>query len=311
MAESYTDIPHNMSEITPYVIVNEAEIVAEILRKDNCYFYDTCSFRRHSNLQNEEAEYLLKYIKNQNGIIIITRCILMELASLSGILNHEYVDYIKRIKEFGISVLIVYEEDLFSVMEIAFSTNATINEYLCWAVRSVKGPASKITDTLKQNSRIYDEIIKGRNLDNRGVYSRFFKAVRENKESGDNLGEELLAVCLHILSYLPGEEDGKFCVITDDKEAAGKIDNLFKQTKKQHSGKAVIIFSTPKLVQVLYRENILVLREHVKALLSVGTEGNIKVLGTLISDIRNRDISLCSEDLTDLIMKPNGINITF
>ena len=311
MVGGYTDTPRNMAEITPYVIASEEEMITQILEKEKCYFYDTCSFRRHSNLKNDTVEYILKYIKNQNGIVIITRCILMELASVSGVVNQEYVEYIKHIKNFGIPVLLIYEEDLFSVMGVAFGTNAAVNGYLCWAVRSIKGPVSTITETLEQNSSIHDEVIKGRNLDNGGIYKRFFKAVRANKELGDNLGEELLAICLHILSHMPGEEDGKFCVITDDKGAAGKIDRLFKETAKQHSGHAIIIFSTPKLVQVLYRENILVGRKHVKEILETGTEGNIVVLGTLITDIRNRDISLSCEELVELIMKPNGINIAF
>lgn len=311
MAIGYTDTPHNIAEITPYVVIDKKTIVSEILGKQKCYFYDTCSFRRHANLNNNEAEYLLKYIKAQNGIIVITRCILMELASHSRVLNREYVEYIKYISEFGIVVLVVYEEDLFSVMEVCFSTNAVINSYLCWAVRGIKGSVSTISETLEQNNRIRNEIIKGRNLDNREVYKRFFEAVRENKESGDNLGEELLAICLRILSYMPGEEDGKFCIITDDKGAASKIDALFKKTARQHRGKGIVIFSTHKLVQVLHRENILEDREHIKAILSTGAAGNIVVLGTLIFDLRNREISISSEKLADLIMQPNGINIIF
>ena len=65
MTEGYTVIPHNMSDISPYVSVNEGEIVANILQKEKCYFYDTCSFRIHSNLGKDEVEYLLKYIKSQ------------------------------------------------------------------------------------------------------------------------------------------------------------------------------------------------------------------------------------------------------
>lgn len=311
MAVSYTDMPHNMTEITPYVAVDLETIIEEILKKQRCYFYDACSFRRHAKLNDKEAEYFLKYIKKQNGIIIITRCILMELASHSGILNREYVEYIKHINEFGIRVLVIYEEDLFSVMECCFSSNTAINEYLCWAVRIIKGPISTITATLEQNTSIHNEVIKGRNLNNREVYRHFFEAVRKNKEPGDNLGEELLAICLHVLSYLPGEEDGKFCVVTDDKGAAGKIDVVFKRTARQHRGKEIAIFSTPKLVQVLYRENILKNKKHVKRILSVGVNGNIVVLGTRISDIRSREISVNSEELAGLIMQPNGINIIF
>lgn len=311
MAIGYTDTPHNIESIIPYVTMERNEIAAEVFRNSKCYFYDTCSFRRHANLSNVQAEYFLQYIKEQDGIVIITRCILMELASHSGSLNQAYVEYIKHIKEYGITVLVIFEEDLFSIMEICFSTNLTINQYLCWAVRTIKSPVSTITETLEQNSNIYNEVIKGRNLENGGVYKRFFEAVRGNKESGDNLGEELLAICLHILSHIPGEEDGKFCVITDDKGAAGKIDTLFKKTTGQYRGKKIGIFSTPKLVQVLYREKILQEKEHIKEILSTGIEGNIVVLGTLILDIRSRDISLKSEELADFIMQPNGINIIF
>lgn len=308
---SYTDNPHNMSEIASYVTTEKEKIVAEIYGKSKCYFYDTCSFRRHANLDDTYVEYFLKYIKNQNGIVIITRCILMELASHSGMLNAEYVEYIKRISNAGITVLVIYEEDLFSVMEVCYSTNAAINGYLCWAVRTLIGTVSTITETLEKNSAVNNEVIKGKNLDNFRVYKRFFEAVRENKESGDNLGEELIAICLHILSHIPGEDDGKFCVITDDKGAASKIDSMFKKTAKQHSGKDIGIFSTPKLVQVLYREHILLNGEHLKEILGAGTNGNVVVLGMCIYDIRGKEISLSKDDLAELIMKPNGINIFF
>lgn len=311
MASGYIETPRNMAEIMPYVIVDKKLMVIEILGKESCYFYDACSFRRHSNLGPEENAYFFEYIKARNGLIVITRCILMELASISGILHQKYVEYIRQIKEFGINILVVYEEDFFSVMEVAFSTNAAINHYLCWAVRIIKRPVSTITETLECNSSLYDEVMKGRNLEHRGVFKHFFEAVRAKKESGDNLGEELLAICLHILSYLPGEVDGKFCVITDDKGAASKIDTLFKETARQHRGKRIILFSTPKLVQVLYREGFLGNREHISKILSTGTEGNIVVLGTRIFDIRNREISINSEELTDLIMQPNEINIVF
>lgn len=311
MAEGYTEIPHNMEEIAPYVTVDRKLVCAEILEKQGCWFYDACSFRRHANLNRAEAGYLLKYIKSGNGIIIITRCILMELASHSGMINQEYINYIRDIKAFGIDVLVIYEEDLFAVMEAAFGSSSVINGYLCWAVRTIKTPVSTITETLESDSSVYNEIIRGKNLDNRRVYKHFFEAVRANKETGDNLGEELLAVCLHILSNLPGEEDGKFRVITDDKGAAGRIDALFKKTSRQYRGKKIIIFSTPRLVQVLYREKILEDRVHIEEILRTGTDGNIVVLGTRIFDIRNREISLGCEELVDLILQPNGINIVF
>ena len=311
MNVSYTDNPHNISEIISSVITVKDRIVKEILKSTRCYFYDTCSFRKHANLEDTHIKYLLRYMKEQNSVVVITRCILMELASHSGILNREYIEYIKRIKNAGITVLVIYEEDLFAVMDICFGTNAAINSYLCWAVRTIKGPVSTITETLEKSDDINNEVIKGKNLENSGVYRRFFQAVRANKVVGDNLGEEVLAICLHILSYIPGEDDGKFCVITDDKGATGKIDGMFKQTAKQYKGKKIGIFSTPKLVQILYREKILLNSEHMKEILSTGIDGNIVVLGMCIYDIRAREISLSKDELADLIMQPNGISIFF
>ncbi len=311
MTVGYTDTPHNISEIVPYVIMNEEQLIEEIYRSSQCYFYDTCSFRRHANLDETSVDYLLQYIKDQKGIVVITRCILMELASHSGMLNPEYIEYIKRIHGCGIPVLVMFEEDLFAVMEVCFATNAAINTYLCWAVRTIKRPVSTITEVLKKNESINSEVMKGKNIDNAGIYQRFFAAVRANKETGDNLGEELLAICLHILSYLPGENDGKFCVITDDKGAIGKIGSLFRKTAEQHKGKDIGIFSTPKLVQVLHREGVLKEKEHIKDMLSYGTDGKISILGMRYYDIGAKELSFDVEDLADLIMQPNGISISY
>lgn len=295
MATVYTDTPHNFNEIEAYVITETKTFVEEIFQKSKCFFYDACSFRRHANLGSEEVTCILEYVKRQNGMIVLTRCILMELASHSGFLNQEYIQYVRTINSYGIDIFVIYEEDLFKVMDICFGTNAVINSYLSWAVRMIMSPVSTITDTLNQNRN----------------YRRFFSSVRENKESGDNLGEELLAICLHILSYIPGEDDGKFCVITDDKGAAGKIDTLFRKTNIQYRGKKIVILSTPKLVQILYNENLLMDREQVVAMLQNGSNGNIIVLGTRIYDLRSDEIAIGCDELAELIMTPNGINITF
>ena len=308
MATVYKEVPDNWSELEPYV--NRGRLIEDIFRKKKCFFYDTCSFRYHANMAEESIDSIFAYIKKQDGIIVITRCILMELASGSGILNQEYIQYCRKISQSGLSLYVIYEEDLFQVMEICFSTNASINKFLVWPVRMMKGPVSTITKTLDEDEALNDVVIKGRNLDNKGVYKRFFSSVRANKESGDNLGEELLGICLHILSQLPGEEDGKFCIITDDKEAAGKIDGLFKKTNRQFQGKKIIIFSTPKLIQILYAEEYVTDRDMLIEVLKFGGSGNIKVLGTRIYDLKSNEISLSCEEMADQIMS-KGIHITF
>ena len=72
MAISYTDNPANISEIIPYVIVEKGKIASKIYEKNRCYFYDTCSFRRHSNLDGSQAEYIFRYINVKIKIRINT-----------------------------------------------------------------------------------------------------------------------------------------------------------------------------------------------------------------------------------------------
>ncbi len=311
MAIGYTDVPGNMPDLMPYIITDKGKIVSEIIGSQKCYFYDTCSLRKHANLSADDAKYLLKYIKAQQGIVVITRCILMELASIRGVLAQNYIAYIRQIQAEGIPVLVPYEEDLFAVMEVAFSTNAAINGYLCWAVRTNKRAVSPITELLEQNEKLYEEVIQGKRMDSSSMYEHFFAAARACKESKDNLGEELLAICLHILSNLPGEDNWKFGIITEDKDAAAKIDVLFKHTAKQHKGKNIFILSTPKLLQILYREGLLVSRESIEAILATGNSGNITVLGTNIHEIRAKEISLPAGELAESIAQANGIQILF
>lgn len=308
MATVYTDVPNNWSELEPYV--NKGRLLEDMFVKKKCFFYDTCSFRFHANMNPECVNSILSYIKDQDGIIVITRCILMELASISGILNQEYIQYCRKISQSGLRLYVIYEEELFHIMETCFATNASINNLLLWSVRMMKGPVSTITKTLDENKSLNAEVIKGRNLDHRDIYKRFFSAVRENKESGDNLGEELLGICLHILSQLPGEEEGKFCVITDDKAAAGKIDLLFRKTNYRFRGKRIIIFSTPKLAQILYTEAYIAERDQLIEVLSSGGSANIKVLGTQIYDLRSNEISLSCNEIADQIIS-KYIHITF
>lgn len=131
--------------------------------------------------EKEEAGYLLKHMKTQDTVLVITRCILMELASHSGILNQEYMEYIKYIREYGIPVVVLYEEDIFFIMEMVFNTNAAINNYLCWAVRLLKGPVSTITYTIENNAEINKEVMQGKNLNSKEIYRHFLQQYEKIK----------------------------------------------------------------------------------------------------------------------------------
>lgn len=312
MATTYTETPGNFGDIEAFVETGIKEIKSIFFSAERVLFYDACSFQRHSNLAEKEKNILIHYFKERGTAIFITRCILMELASDQHKLMEEYIELMKGLSNAGVRVVIFDEEYTYDILSECFSTNEKINEYLMWAVRTVKSPVSTIEKTLKSDEKLTSKVIEGKNLKQSDLYQRFFTAVRGNKEHDDNLGEELISICAHILSYLPGVFDGKLCVLTDDKGAAGKIDSVMRRTNPQNRGARIILFSTPKLVQHMFRERVEISEDEMINLISQGASGRIAVMGITAYDLKvDGKISMTGRELVQKIMEPNGINIVF
>lgn len=312
MATAYIETPDNWHEAESYFITEIDDIKRAFYQTDRVIFYDACSFQRHSNLSAAERGILIRFFENQGITIILTRCILMELSSDQHRLERRFVDYIKSLNDAGIKVILFNEEFAYSILSDCFSSIERINEYLVWAVRMVYSPVSTIADTLVADSKLNSEVRAGKNLKASDLYQRFFTAVRGNKEHEDNPGEELIAICVHILSNLPGLVDGKLCVLTDDKGAAGTIDSAMKRTNPANRGSKIILFSTPKLVQHMFQEQIPMSEDEMVNILSQGVSDNIVVMGITEFDLEvDTKISLPVKDLVQIIMKPNGIKIVF
>lgn len=312
MATTYTETPGNFCEIERFVKTEIKEIKSIFFFAERVFFYDACSFQRHSNLADKEKSILIKYFKERGIVIFILRCILMELAADRHKLTQEYIEFFKEMSGAGINVVLFNEEYTYDILSECFSTNEKINEYLMWAVRTVKSPVSTIEETLNTDEKLTSEVMKGKNLKSSDLYQRFFAAVRGNKEHEDNLGEELISICVHILSYLPGVGDGKLCVLTDDKGAAGKIGSVMRRTNPHNRGARIIVFSTPKLVQHMFQEHVEIAEEEMINLISQGASGNIVVMGTTAFDLKvDEKISMTGRELVQKIMEPNGINIVF
>lgn len=313
MATVYFEVPKNWSSVESKVTTTPEKITEALLYKyKKVFFYDTCSFRGHSNLTGSDIDYVIAHIKQEFGVVVITRCILMELASRSGELNQQYIDLICRMTDYhGVEVIVMNEEDIFSVMSECFSTAKDINSYLMWAVRMLGVPTSTIETTLAEENSLRKKVKEGKGLTSKSVFSDFFKAVRNNKTQSDNLGEELLAICVHILSYIPGEADYKFNVITEDKGARAVISNLFNKTQKQFSGRKIVIYSTSKLTQTMVNLGRITDVACIARILGMGRECDIKIFGTLPSEFETTEHTFNTRNLANILLIPNGIDIRF
>lgn len=312
MATAYTENPDNWHEVEPYLSADIDDIKQVFHKTDRVLFYDACSFQRHSNLKDAERNILIQYFEKKRITIFLTRCILMELSGDRHSLESRFVNYIKNLDDAGIKVVLFNEEYAYSILSDCFSSVERINEYLVWAVRMVYSPVSTIANTLYTENKLNSEVRVGKTLKDSDLYQRFFSAVRGNKEHEDNLGEELIAICVHVLSNMPGVADGKLCVLTDDKGAAGTIDSAMKKNNPANRGAKIILFSTPKLVQHMFQEQILMSEDEMVNILSQGVADNIVIMGISEFDLEvDTKISLPVRELARKIMEPNGIKIVF
>lgn len=301
--------PHNFNDAEPYIIISGHQAAIEILTAGKCYFYDTCSFIRHIHLQYPEV--LFDYIKKHNGIVVITECIIMELTSDSGILDLKYIEYIKKMHEYGIKVVVMHEEDIFDVLNMCFTTISAINTYLSFAVKTVKTPVGTIESTLKSDKPLMREIFKGNSHDST-LFGSFFKEVRSNKESGDNLGEELIAVCVHLLSNIPDKCSYKYIIMTEDNGAVGLINKVSKNIFLYQDKYTISAITTTGLVQRMYDEGIISERTQVEEMLSAGMAGDsIRLLGSEEYDLEPKEKTMTFRELAGKIVTPNKIHINY
>lgn len=310
MAKSYTDTPGQFSEIEPYILQSIEEIGKELILSPKCYFYDACSFRKHVHLKH--PEFLFEYIKKTNGIVIITRCILMELCSENACLPPEYVEYFRKMHESGIKIIVFFEEEVFNILAECFTSNADINDYLSVAVKTIKTPTGTVTKTLESDKKLFSDIILKSAVAENKLFSRFFKAVRQNKESGDNLGEEMIAICVHLLSNIPEKGEYKWVIMTEDKGAIGlfmkALNNVY-----QHLGKYTFsVMTTPKLAQRLFETKIISEEEQIKEVLAVGLmDDSVRILGSEEYDLNPKLKSMSSSELACMIAASGKIHINY
>lgn len=276
MTHIYTDTPHNFSEIIPYVIMDTDNVVKEIILAKKCYFYDTCSFRNHMLVPN--VDLIFEYIESTCGIVVITRTVIMELCSNNGELWNEHIQYIKNLYQAKIKVLVIYEEDLFEVFHTYSSDVTEINKWLSYAVRSAKSKAGSIERTIGEDAKLKKVLFECEECKDRNIAEKMFKSVRAGKESEDNMGEEMIAICVHWLSHISEISSYKYIIFSDDKKAMGTFGKVINNARKFSGQNMISVFTTVKLCYQLKMDGIIQQEGQIVKLLSKCNIGeNIKV----------------------------------
>lgn len=252
MARIYRDSPDNISEILPYVITDEGMLARNIIMAQKCYFYDASALRKHAMM----PELMAAYIQNNHGVVIITRTILMEICSAKGEIWDKHIVFFKKMYELGIKIILMYEENVFTVMYFCYSATE-INQCLKYAVRTCKSKLGAVERVISQNKSLEREVLSQKTTTGKGLVKRFFSEMRKNKNALDNMGEELLTICMHMLSNIPELSQYKYIMFTEDKGAvllSGKAEkNIYDILKK----KTISAVTTPKMLQEMIEMKLL------------------------------------------------------
>lgn len=305
----YNEVPRNINEIIPYVTTEKNQLAEVILLAEKCYFYDTSSFRKHA--LSDSVEKIFDYIKLTHGIVVITRGILIELCTAEGELWREHIDYIKKMAEYGVTIVVMDEEDTFDIMHICYSATA-INKALTYAVRTCKSKLGVTEIMLDKNRILANKILKGEEINERRLVSEFFKTVRNSKMPGDNMGEELLAICVHMMSNIPEIVQHKYVILTEDKGAVALIGKAGRNIYETLHTRTIAVMTTPKLLQDMIKLNILKNRNVVENILAADSEGDcLKVYCCEKYDLEAKKKSMTYKELARNMIKKDGFYIFY
>ena len=305
----YTEHPLNYSELKPYISEETACLATSLQKQQKLFFYDACALRKHAALSRPDP--LISFFQKNACVVVITRSILMELASTGQTLQSGCISYIRALHGAGIMVVVIYEEDIFSLLEHCYSSTLQINTFLFRAVSVTKLATGAIESTLNNTPFLFQNLFVNLTAD-RNLFRLFFSSVRRNKEPDDNLGEELLTVCVHLLANLPSCRNYQFIVLTEDKGALFLINKALQNSYthlKQHRFSAV---TTPRLAQHLYSNGILSTQEQVQKLLSANLQGDsIGILGSGPYHLAPQRMTLSPAELAQKIISPDALYIHY
>lgn len=301
MEKIYKEVPDNFNELESYVITDKIEIIECLIRAEKCFFYDTCAFRNHMRISNPDA--IFEYERSNSSVVVLLRGIIMEMCSNDGELWDEHIEYIKKINEYGIKVIVMYEEDVFDVLKAYCSDVSKINEWLILAVKCTKNKAGTIEKVLQKNSALKKEVLLSESCSDGTLAKRLFQEIRENKTTQDNLGEELIAICTHWLANIRNVDEYKYIILTDDKKSIPTISKAIKNSEKYQGMKLIAVVTTAKLCALMQQESLLSSVSDVVDILSPRCgEDIIKIYGSERYELKPSEKSMkISEFATKII----------
>ncbi len=301
MTSRYIETPDNYNEISSYLITDINQIKTLFYEYDVKCFYDTCSLQHHSNLSDKSI--ILNFLLNRCGLIIISRTVLMELSGEEHRVQSRQLNFIKEMYEYGLKILLIDEEDaLIITREAVDFSNEDSNYLLGYAIKQVMKSRKAVCNLVNSFPANLKAKLLGNNPVKTSLYKSFFSKARQNKVSGDSLAEELIFICLIVLTKVPL---AKYIFLSDDLASTQTVIGLREYIKLYHEVDCPQMLTTPKITEIMVKENICNERLALMDILNCASNGQVPVL---CIDEYDLDVVHKSFDKNEFLNKLEDIN---
>jgi len=312
MSKTYVETPYNFDEIKEYIIYDKKKAVDEIIVADICFIYDTCAIWSHSKIS--DITPLVTYIKGRNGVVIITRTVLMEMCSDDSKIWTQHIDFIKKLSDAGIKVLVFNEEDSLECLKRVYAGSVGyFNNLLKYALRIARKWKGTVDEVIANSgSDMIRKLCGSGDYSKSELFSTFFQMARACKKPQDNLAEELFIICAAILSNTPSINEYKYIVISEDRGLIRKLVEMTDNLKKHTGARRCSMLTTPGLCQVLIKEGLINTPDELQNILNCAYQDKkIKVCCSEEYDLKPKEKDYTKEELGDKLLNDSNFTVYY
>lgn len=307
MTKMYRKVPLNFKDFKHCLIYEKQKVIDAFFKGEKYFFYDTCSILHHSNAENRH--YIIKFLRRKSATIIITRTVLMELTGNSFELHQVQINFLKELYDNGLCILLFDEEIILDCLkEILNITIEEANILLGFAVKEVSKFKTKTYEVLNSMDKNVANKLKSLKPGKTELYSSFFEHARGLKEERDSLAEELIFICIIVLTKIPL---GKYIFISDDLRIRPQVISVKDYIKKHHKVSEPYQLTTATLLYKMYKEGIISSKDDMIDIISKSSNGNINVYFVGEYDIKQEKGSFTAEELVNRLISENEFKIMY
>ena len=307
MAKKYQEVPSNFNSFESYMIFKKDEVVNAFIEAHKYLFYDTCSILHHSNSANRQS--IINYLKSKADIIIVTKTVLMELTANSFELHPAEIQYFSELYNSGFKIILFDEEVIYNCLKEALSISTEdANKLLGYAIKEISISRTKTREIIENMDKPTSNKLLGTNPGDKELFSTFFQYARTLKSEGDSIAEELILICIIVLTRIP---TGRYILISDDLRIRAQVISVNEYILKYHGRKEPYQLTTASLIYKMYKDLAIAKRDDMLEIIQAAFKGNVYVFFVGEYDIQQEYESFKCEDLIDRLINEKEFKIMY